>query len=183
VSSAVAMVSARASSGFPASTATSRALGSFATPGRSSGGRCHCDLVLAAMRGATELDEGLSGRVQRSSVAGAPPGPSTAGAFIKVLSVQGFRGVGPETRVNFPPSPGFTIVAGRNGSGKSKSHRDPGRARSRRVWASRDQGSWPPGESNSQAAQVTYQHEGEKEKLAGSRGWAERLEMYRPILS
>lgn len=78
------------------------------------------DLVLAAMDGDSALDEALRGPVQHRSVGDvseATPGP--VGAFVKFISVQGFRGVGPKTRVDFHPAPGLTIVAGRNGSGKS----------------------------------------------------------------
>lgn len=42
-----------------------------------------------------------------------------AGAFLKQIRVQGFRGIGPESQLDFRPAPGLTVVAGRNGSGKS----------------------------------------------------------------
>lgn len=42
-----------------------------------------------------------------------------AGAFLKRIRVQGFRGIGPESQLDFRPAPGLTVVAGRNGSGKS----------------------------------------------------------------
>ena len=33
--------------------------------------------------------------------------------------MEGFRGIGPATTLRLSPQPGLTIVAGRNGSGKS----------------------------------------------------------------
>lgn len=40
-------------------------------------------------------------------------------AYLRSISVQGFRGVGPEASLHLPPGPGLTLVVGRNGSGKS----------------------------------------------------------------
>lgn len=75
-------------------------------------------LVLAALEG----DEALAGMVGT----GGPTEPreiraskSPSGAFIKSLSVRGFRGIGGSTTLDLHPGPGLTIVAGRNGSGKS----------------------------------------------------------------
>jgi len=45
--------------------------------------------------------------------------PEPAGAFIKSIIVQGFRGIGDQARLDIAPRPGLTIVSGRNGSGKS----------------------------------------------------------------
>src|SRR5690348_8061420 len=42
-----------------------------------------------------------------------------AGAYLKSITVQGFRGIGPKTTLTLPPGPGLTVIAGRNGSGKS----------------------------------------------------------------
>lgn len=41
------------------------------------------------------------------------------GAYLKSISVQGFRGIGPKVTLPLPPGPGLVVVAGRNGSGKS----------------------------------------------------------------
>jgi recombinational DNA repair ATPase RecF len=40
-------------------------------------------------------------------------------AYLTSISVQGFRGIGPERTLRFQPGPGLTVVTGRNGSGKS----------------------------------------------------------------
>jgi hypothetical protein len=42
-----------------------------------------------------------------------------AGAFLRSVTVAGFRGVGPATTLGLQPGPGLTVVVGRNGSGKS----------------------------------------------------------------
>lgn len=41
------------------------------------------------------------------------------GAYISSIEVEGFRGVGPYTKLTLRPGPGLTLVVGRNGSGKS----------------------------------------------------------------
>ncbi|MEU1986272.1 AAA family ATPase [Nocardia sp. NPDC019395] len=41
------------------------------------------------------------------------------GIFLRAIRIEGFRGIGPETVLEFPPGPGLTLVTGRNGSGKS----------------------------------------------------------------
>src|SRR5580658_8370288 len=41
------------------------------------------------------------------------------GAYLKSVTVAGFRGIGPATRIDIKPGPGLTVVCGRNGSGKS----------------------------------------------------------------
>jgi AAA domain len=77
-------------------------------------------LVLAALLGAEELDAVLGG----NTAPGAPqaPGAGTAaptGLYLKSVIVQGFRGIGPQAALRLQPGPGLTVVAGRNGSGKS----------------------------------------------------------------
>lgn len=79
-------------------------------------------VVLAAL----ESDEALV------DVSGqAPPGPARAtckpdahavepsGIFLRSINVAGFRGIGADSTLELDPAPGLTVVAGRNGSGKS----------------------------------------------------------------
>ena len=40
-------------------------------------------------------------------------------AYLKAITVQGFRGIGPGVTLTLQPGPGLTVVTGRNGSGKS----------------------------------------------------------------
>jgi energy-coupling factor transporter ATP-binding protein EcfA2 len=47
------------------------------------------------------------------------PAPTPAGAYLRALTVSGFRGIGPATTLQVAPGPGLTLVTGRNGSGKS----------------------------------------------------------------
>lgn len=76
------------------------------------------DLALAAVSGDDELEATLAGQApERPQPAETAPAP--AGAFLTSISVRGFRGVGPEAKVTLSPGPGLTIIAGRNGSGKS----------------------------------------------------------------
>ena len=42
-----------------------------------------------------------------------------AGAFLSKVTVEGFRGIGEPSTLELRPGPGLTVVAGRNGSGKS----------------------------------------------------------------
>ena len=49
----------------------------------------------------------------------APERPTPRGAYLRSLSVEGFRGIGPRVSLAVDPGPGLTLVIGRNGSGKS----------------------------------------------------------------
>ena len=40
-------------------------------------------------------------------------------AYLAAIAVEGFRGIGPHAELQLKPAPGLTVVAGRNGSGKS----------------------------------------------------------------
>jgi len=76
-------------------------------------------LLLASCSGEEALGRTLGGEaLQRPK-----PLPETAvqpaDAYVESLEVAGFRGIGPKSRLNFCPGPGFTLVVGRNGSGKS----------------------------------------------------------------
>jgi energy-coupling factor transporter ATP-binding protein EcfA2 len=80
------------------------------------------DLVLAALLGDDDLDAALS-RTTRAGDGPPQHGPaaetSLAGLYLRSIEVEGFRGIGPKAALRLPPGPGLTIVAGRNGSGKS----------------------------------------------------------------
>ncbi|NEE03783.1 AAA family ATPase [Phytoactinopolyspora halotolerans] len=77
-------------------------------------------LLLTAMTGDDELKTELTGHTTNTDGEPAPRQTGTpAGAFLKSITVAGFRGVGPEARLDLTPAPGLVIVAGRNGSGKS----------------------------------------------------------------
>jgi hypothetical protein len=79
------------------------------------------DLLLAACQDDHALAAAVGGepplRPQRWSAA--QPAPQPVGAFIASITVEGFRGVGPAHTLTLHPGPGLTVVAGRNGSGKS----------------------------------------------------------------
>ena len=47
------------------------------------------------------------------------PAPAPAGAFLRAVTVAGFRGIGRATTLDVAAGPGLTLVTGRNGSGKS----------------------------------------------------------------
>lgn len=77
-------------------------------------------LVLAACEG-PEVLEGVCGgatpplHVLAASADEAEP----PGTYLKSVTVEGFRGVGPPLRLDLAPGPGLTVIVGRNGSGKS----------------------------------------------------------------
>jgi recombinational DNA repair ATPase RecF len=76
-------------------------------------------LVLGALEGDKGLEAELSGsangRAPLAARAAAPP----AGAFLRAIRVEGFRGIGKAQTLELAPGPGLTLVVGRNGSGKS----------------------------------------------------------------
>ena len=89
-------------------------------------------LVLAALEGPEELESLLEGpsachpeprrprRVARNPQSSAVgPAPSPRIAFLRTITVEGFRGIGPKATLDLTPGPGLTLVVGRNGSGKS----------------------------------------------------------------
>jgi recombinational DNA repair ATPase RecF len=80
-------------------------------------------LVLAAMEGDEPLASLLAGR---GTVARPNPTPASArvaveppGAYVRSITVEGFRGVGRSATLALRAGPGLTLVVGRNGSGKS----------------------------------------------------------------
>ncbi|MGW3859348.1 AAA family ATPase [Micromonospora arida] len=77
------------------------------------------ELVLAALTSEDDLTAALAGTPTRLD----PRSPADDGPaeriWLKSVTVAGFRGVGPERTIQIGPGPGFTLVVGRNGSGKS----------------------------------------------------------------
>lgn len=78
-------------------------------------------LVLAALEGDEELDGYLNDgvAVARPEPAAASDNVEANGVVLTSIKVEGFRGIGPACELPIAPKPGLTIVAGRNGSGKS----------------------------------------------------------------
>jgi recombinational DNA repair ATPase RecF len=79
------------------------------------------DLVLAACEGRDALEIAIGGEApDRPSVSPSDaPRPEPPGAYVKSITVEGFRGIGAPATLQLSPGPGFTLVVGRNGSGKS----------------------------------------------------------------
>ena len=76
--------------------------------------------VLAACEASGELEETISGvRPDLQEKAAAIEQGEPRRAFLKSITVQGFRGIGPAKTLPVTPGPGLTLVVGRNGSGKS----------------------------------------------------------------
>jgi energy-coupling factor transporter ATP-binding protein EcfA2 len=64
-------------------------------------------LITGAIRGDGEPSDALV------------PASGQTRAYLKSITVQGFRGIGPKVTLHLQPGPGLTVVTGRNGSGKS----------------------------------------------------------------
>lgn len=78
-------------------------------------------LAAAALRGDEELAEQLGGQApapQRPETT-TPDGPPPLRAFLRSITVSGFRGIGTRTTLELNPYCGITVISGRNGSGKS----------------------------------------------------------------
>ena len=78
-------------------------------------------LLLAALDSDKALSAQLSTAADRPQLAALPVrrAVSPVGAYLRSLTVSGFRGIGPPSTLEVPPGPGLTLVLGRNGSGKS----------------------------------------------------------------
>ncbi|MHA6784930.1 AAA family ATPase [Pseudonocardia saturnea] len=78
-------------------------------------------LVLAALDGDDALADALQGEhpPPRTPASDPTPQPEPVGAYLRSITVAGFRGIGPARTLDLHPAAGLTIVAGRNGSGKS----------------------------------------------------------------
>ncbi|WP_430502584.1 AAA family ATPase [Micromonospora trifolii] len=77
------------------------------------------ELVLAALTGEDDLSAALAGTPTRLDPRSPADDGPAEGIWLKSVTVAGFRGVGPERTIQIGPGPGFTLVVGRNGSGKS----------------------------------------------------------------
>lgn len=78
-------------------------------------------LVAAAMRGNEELADQLGGDAptpQRPKIETIDVPPPLR-AFLRSITVSGFRGIGGRTTLEVNPYCGITVISGRNGSGKS----------------------------------------------------------------
>ncbi|MEV0802458.1 AAA family ATPase [Kribbella sp. NPDC050281] len=79
-------------------------------------------LILSAFAGSAELDIALSAVATATITTDAHQEAvqlPSQGIFLKGIAVEGFRGIGPRLHVALHPSPGLTVICGRNGSGKS----------------------------------------------------------------
>jgi energy-coupling factor transporter ATP-binding protein EcfA2 len=81
------------------------------------------DLLLAACLGDRALADALGGepppRPARSAADDSATAAEPVGAFLASITLEGFRGVGAAQTLHLQPGPGLTVIAGRNGSGKS----------------------------------------------------------------
>jgi recombinational DNA repair ATPase RecF len=75
-------------------------------------------LVLGALDGRDSLEAQLQGSAL-SPRALAAQASAAAGAYLRSIAVEGFRGIGRAQTLELAPGPGLTLVVGRNGSGKS----------------------------------------------------------------
>lgn len=80
------------------------------------------NLVVAALLGEAELAAVVRAGAEPGSLR-APAATAEAAApervYLQSVVVEGFRGIGPQAAVRLQPGPGLTVIAGRNGSGKS----------------------------------------------------------------
>src|SRR5437667_2395347 len=92
-------------------------------------------LVLAALEGDQALADAIEASASATAGSRAKAGGAAASkgkakpskapaaepqvAYLRSITVEGFRGVGKQVSLELPPGPGLTLVIGRNGSGKS----------------------------------------------------------------
>lgn len=82
------------------------------------------DLVVAALTADATLPPAVAKTVLDTFPASDKPATSSGGGvltgmFVRSIAVNGFRGIGPGTRLPLQPTLGLTLVVGRNGCGKS----------------------------------------------------------------
>jgi recombinational DNA repair ATPase RecF len=80
-------------------------------------------LVLAALEGEAAVDALLATNQRGPKLSRATPpekvGGAARAAYLRSITVEGFRGIGRPATLDLVPGPGLTLVIGRNGSGKS----------------------------------------------------------------
>jgi energy-coupling factor transporter ATP-binding protein EcfA2 len=78
-------------------------------------------LVVAALTSDEALARTLAGDAAEDGpdVTAETAEPAPVGAYLSSLTVAGFRGIGPSVKLPLHPGTGLTVIAGRNGSGKS----------------------------------------------------------------
>ena len=76
-------------------------------------------VVLASIQGEEELEAVLEGNIDGLDFDEAAVVVDGQSAYLESIEVSGFRGIGSKTTMELAPGPGLTVVAGRNGSGKS----------------------------------------------------------------
>lgn len=79
------------------------------------------DLILAACEGPAALEDAIAGQSPARPDTRLADGPEQepAGAYLKSIAVERFRGIGTPAQLPLSPGPGLTLIVGRNGSGKS----------------------------------------------------------------
>jgi len=141
-------------------------------------------LVLAALEGPDQLARLLDEGSQEAAETWLPQAPSAKArvAFLRGITVEGFRGIGPKATLDLAPGPGLTLVVGRNGSGKSSfaealellltgdTYRWENRSK---VW--RD--GWRNLHHPKAAVAADFALEGEKGACTVAREWAEEAEL------
>jgi recombinational DNA repair ATPase RecF len=78
-------------------------------------------LVAAALKSDDDLAEqlGADAAAPQRPATGTSDGPPPLRAFLRSITVSGFRGIGPSATLTLNPYRGITVISGRNGSGKS----------------------------------------------------------------
>ena len=83
------------------------------------------DGVKYLIAAALESDEAFAEQLGDDATPVSRPKAQTAAsvapvhAYLNAITVSGFRGIGKTVELNLTPSPGLTVISGRNGSGKS----------------------------------------------------------------
>ncbi len=75
--------------------------------------------LLLERLGASDLDAEARRVIELAVDTGAESTASAPPVWLRSVTVEGFRGIGPTAKLELEPSPGLTVVVGRNGSGKS----------------------------------------------------------------